>query len=93
MGRKALPVPSVKLTTSLDSELMTKLDLRLWSEVEGRIPQGAYKAHLERLLREDFETKRLDLSPYIGSPLGAVEVRGHPASIEALIKHFTQETT
>ncbi len=46
---------TVKLTISLDEGLYAKLALHLWSEVEGRVPVGAWKAFFEARMREFFE--------------------------------------
>lgn len=42
----------VHLKTSLPEDLRTRLDLHLWSEVECRVPMGAYQRLIVQLLRE-----------------------------------------
>jgi len=51
MPRKASLIPSRNVHVCLPESLMTRLDLILWSDLEGRIPQGAYQRFfMERLL-------------------------------------------
>ena len=58
-----------QLETSIPTSLRSRLDLHLYSEVEGRIPLGAYKEFFSERIREYFESRRLELSPY-GFPEG-----------------------
>lgn len=44
----------VKLTTNLPENLRAKLDLYLYSPVEGRVPHGAYNKFLVELLTKFF---------------------------------------
>jgi len=55
---------------------MTRLDLLLFSESEGRIPKGAYTAFFEARLREFFSQGQLDLAPYTQTLPGECVVRG-----------------
>ena len=80
-GRASLD-PSVRLTTSLPESVRARLDLHLHSEVEGRVPRGAYQDFLVERIYEHFEWKILDLSSY-GLPEGYF-VRGPEAMINAL---------
>ena len=72
------------LTTALDEELLTRLDLHLFSEVEGRVPKGAYQSFLHARLREFFDSISLDLAPFAGSLPGTQTVRGSTLAIEVL---------
>lgn len=51
-----------KLTLHLPEDVRAKLDLHLYSEVEGRIPFGAYQRFLSERINEYFAQKRSYLS-------------------------------
>lgn len=46
-----------KLNLAIPEDIRAKLDLHLWSEVEGRIPKGAYSKLIIQLLT-DYLSKR-----------------------------------
>lgn len=56
-GRPQNILRPVKLTTYLPEDLRAKLDIHLYSEVEGRVPHGAYSAFLADRVREFFASK------------------------------------
>jgi hypothetical protein len=60
------PVP---LTLKLPETLRGRLDLWLFSPLEGRVRQGAYQEFFIQRLQEFFDWQRLDLSPF-GFPPG-----------------------
>lgn len=76
-------IRSIKLTTALPEDLKTKLDLFLYSELEGRIPKGAHQRFFVERIQDFFNTQSLDLSPYCRLPTSA-SVRGSSASISLL---------
>lgn len=84
MPRKPAIVPNRSLEISLPPDLSTRLDLHLWSELEERVPRGAYSNLFIPLLREFFERKRLDLSPLLGADAGTHFVYGSAEAIAAL---------
>lgn len=51
-----------KLTIHLPEDIRARLDLHLYSEVEGRIPFGAYQRFLSERINEYFAEKRTYLS-------------------------------
>jgi len=55
-GRPSSIIRSVQLTTVLPEDLRAKLDLYLFSTVEGRVPVGAYSTFLQARIREFFAT-------------------------------------
>lgn len=61
--------PPEYLRVALDQSLKARLSILLYSEVEQRIPKGAWQQFMEARLREFFEWRRVDLSPY-GFPPG-----------------------
>ena len=71
------------LHVMLPPDLKARLDIILYSDLEGRVPKGAYKEFLTNRLVEYFHWQRLDLSPY-GFPKGYYIV-GQPEILEALI--------
>jgi len=89
MGRRLNVVPTVYLNVGLPLDLHTRLSAELYSELEGRVPFGAYQRFFSELLRERFSGKSLDLAPYIpdASP-DAFVVRGEVPAILALRYHL-----
>lgn len=57
MPRPRKAVPSVEKNLSLPRDLVVAVDLELFSELEGKVPFGAWGKYVERLIREDL-TKR-----------------------------------
>ena len=76
--------PSRSLNTHLDEELMVLLDLHLFSELEGRVPKGAYQTFFNAMLHRYFNSVALDLSPYVGALPGEQTVRGSPEAVAKL---------
>lgn len=54
-GRPPNIMRPVQLTTTLPEDLRAKLDLHLYSTVEGRVPHGAYSRFLAERIREFFD--------------------------------------
>jgi hypothetical protein len=54
---------------SLPEDIRGKLDLMLWSGVDGRVPKGAYQRFFLDRIQEFFGWRRVDLSLY-GFPQG-----------------------
>ena len=80
---------SVQLCLKLPESWRAKVDLLLFSELEGRVPKGRYLDFFVELLRERFESKQLDLAPF-GLPPGYF-VRGPKDMIEALERKLKSE--
>ena len=83
-GRRPNIEPSIATNLHLPESVRTRLDLLLFSEVEGRVPKGAYQRFFLERLSEFFSSRPLDLSPYFGSLPGERTVRGNPQTIAAL---------
>lgn len=77
-------IPSVPINTHLPEDAHAQMTIHLYSEVDGRVPQGAYAAFLSARIREYFAWEALDLAPFLGTPPGAFVVRGLPEVISAL---------
>jgi hypothetical protein len=58
MARPASNNPKVQKHVALSIENVSRMELELWSEVEGRVPVGAQGLLIDRLLTEYFQ--RLD---------------------------------
>ena len=86
MGRPRNVNPARSLNTHLDEELMARLDLHLFSDVEGRVPKGAYQTFLNARLSQYFSSVALDLSPYVGALPGEQTVRGSAEAVAHLKK-------
>lgn len=83
-GRKPNLEPSHRLHLALPESLKVPLDLFLYSEVEQRVPKGAYMSFFSQRLVEFFARATLDLGPYIHSLPGECVVQGRPETIAAL---------
>ena len=57
MGRKPKIIKPVQLCLKLPQDLLLKLQLHLYSEVEGRVPQGSYQEFFTELLQDYFAEK------------------------------------
>jgi len=58
MSRIKNVIPAVEKKIQLATDVCARMELELYSEVEGKIPYGAQSELINRLLREHF--KRLD---------------------------------
>jgi hypothetical protein len=83
-GRPALIERPTALNLSLPATERAKLDLLLYSELEQRIPKGAYQQFFLARLREFFSGREFDLAPYLGTLPGERTVRGSPETIASL---------
>lgn len=54
-GRPRASVPSIEKNLSLPSDLVTRVDLLLYSELEERVPHGAWARYIARLIKEDLD--------------------------------------
>ena len=91
-GRRPNIEPSVATNLHLPESIRTRLDLVLFSELEGRVPKGAYQRFFLERLQEFFTTKTVDLSAVLGLPPGHGLVKMRPEAIPALLAHFSKES-
>lgn len=91
MARPPAVIPSRPLNLSFPEDLRARLDLVLFSSVEGCVPQGAYKEFFSARTREFFAWRRLDLAPY-GLPPGFF-VSGPPEMLDALRARLSTTTS
>ena len=73
----------IKLTTTLPEDIRVKLDLHLFSDLEDRVPKGAYQKFLIDRIQEFFDSRPLDIGPICSLPTSAV-IRGSPSVIKLL---------
>ena len=57
MPRPRNSIETIFLNVGIRGDLKAKLDLLLWSELEGRVPHGAYKVFFEKLLESYFTSQ------------------------------------
>ncbi len=84
MSKRANVIPSQQLNVALPLPLYTQLSAHLYSELEGRVPHGAYSRFLIDLIRGYFQDNRLDLAAFVGSTPGAFIIQGSPESVGSL---------
>lgn len=91
MGRNKNIIPTVIIKACLPEDLAAKVTLHLFSEVEGRVPQGKYQEFFSRRIIEYFESRRLDLAPWTGQPADTFFVSGSPDSISLLKRTLDED--
>lgn len=91
MSKRASIIPSQQLNVALPLPLYTQLSAYLYSDLEQRVPHGAYSRFLIELLRRRFTERSLDLAPFAASAPGAWIVYGSPEAIAALTKTLKGE--
>lgn len=83
-------IPSKPLNVALPLPLLVKLSSHLYSDLEGRVPHGAYSRFMIDLLQVHFAEQPLDLAPYVGSAPGTLQVTGTPEAIAALARRLEE---
>ena len=58
MPRPKSANPKITKHIPIDPDLCAKAELALFSDLEGRVPYGAWSALIEQLLRQHFETTK-----------------------------------
>lgn len=84
MGRRAKAVPGKDLHVVLEKAEGDLLEKHLWSEFEGRVPQGSYQRFLTTMISDYFRYKHLDLAPYSSFLPGEHVIIGEPATIDMI---------
>lgn len=84
MSRRPNLIPTQQLNVALPLPVYTKITAYLYSELEQRVPLGAYQRLIVQLINEHFDFKLLDLAPYVGGSEGEHVVSGPPETIAAL---------
>jgi len=73
----------------LPPDAHARLLLHLHSDLEGRVPYGAYSSFFAERIREFFSHKHLDLAPWLNCEPGAFIVSGSPEAIRQLKSALT----
>ena len=77
------------LLLKLPESWRARLDLHLFSELEGRVPKGKYVEFFIERLRDFFDSRTLDLAPFGFQP--GYYVRGPKDMIDALERRLKGE--
>lgn len=92
MPRPANILRPVKLTTTFPEDIRARLDLYLYSDLERRVPQGAYQRFLTDRTREFFTQSSLDLGLISTEAVpGRHIVRGSAETITLLSKLLSEK--
>ena len=87
MTRQRHPVRPISVTTTVPEDLLVRLQLHLFSELENRVPYGAMTKFFASRIREYLDGGRLDLAPYItGLPPDTYILSGSRESVDMLRK-------
>lgn len=84
MPRPKLVIPSIKLNVALPQDVYLKITAHLHSELEGRVPYGAYSKFLQEITTAYFRQQHLDLAPYSGYLPGGNTVSASPETMVVL---------
>ena len=57
MGRPRKAIRPIEKNISLPLDLVVQVELELYSELEGKVPFGAWSGYVEKLIRDDLEKK------------------------------------
>ena len=90
MPRPKSITPSANVRLYLPKDLMTRVDLLLFSTVENRVPYGAYTRFFSTLLRDRFDSRTLDLGKY-HPDLAGLTVSGSGLAVHSLINLLERE--
>ena len=84
MPRPASVNKPIEKKLSLDAELVARVELALFSDLEGRVPYGAWSGLIEQLLREHFS--RAERQRALAEALQVAAISG-----DAEAAHFTAD--
>lgn len=84
MSRRPNVIPPKLLNLALPTDVHARMTLHLYSDLEQRVPHGAYSRFITELIRERFTHQHLDLAPWTGADPGAFLVSGPPEAIQQL---------
>lgn len=76
MARPASINKPIEKKLSLDAELAARVELALFSDLEGRVPYGAWSGLIEQLLREHFN--RAERQRALAEALQVAAISGDP---------------
>lgn len=58
MPRPAKAIRPVEKNINIPEDLVAQVDIILWSELEQKVPHGAWARYIEKLIRADLETRK-----------------------------------
>ena len=90
-GRKPLLERSVSTNVHLPETLRARLDLHLFSTLDGRVPKGAYQRFFIERLGEFFSRRVVDIGPLLGQPPGRHLISAKPDTIAAIEAAFQEK--
>lgn len=59
MGRRLKTIRPIEKNISIEETLVAQVDLKLYSEVEGRVPHGSWSKYVNQLIKDDIEGKKV----------------------------------
>lgn len=65
MSRPKKTIPTVYVNLGLPEDLMARVQLELYSELEGRVPHGTLPAFFELVLRQHFQRVDKEVLPSV----------------------------
>jgi len=60
MAKPRLTIRPIEKTISIPETLVAQVDIHLYSQLEGRVPHGAWSRYIKRLIERDMEDQQLD---------------------------------
>lgn len=57
MARPRKAIRPVEKRISIDEDLVARVELELWSDLEGKVPFGSWSQYINRLIRQDLQHK------------------------------------
>lgn len=85
-------VPYRHIHTTIPKPLSDRLDLFLWSDLEQRVPQGAFQQFLIDRLNQFFNHRTLDIAPYVGCTPGVHLIQGPVETLRLLQQAFINQS-
>ena len=60
MGRPRKTIRSIEKNISIPENLVIQVDLRLFSDLEGKVPHGGWSRYIQKLIRKDLEGRKIE---------------------------------
>lgn len=57
MARPRKAIRPIEKRISIDEDLVARVELELWSDLEGKVPFGSWSQYINRLIRNDLQNK------------------------------------
>lgn len=89
MSRHPNPIPPRLLNLSLPEDIHARLTLHLYSDLEQRVPHGAYSRFFAERIREFLSSHQLDLAPWANTDPGAFVISAPPETLRLLQQLLT----